>query len=50
MNSITSRPISDRRLDARIVMLSNEVSNEVSDESADDPEHRTSVADSPLGW
>ena len=46
MNSITSRPIGDRLLDARIVMLSNEVSDESADAviaqllalSADDPE------------
>ena len=46
MNSITSRPIGDRLLDARIVMLSNEVSDESADAviaqllalSADDPD------------
>ncbi|MEP1124708.1 MAG: ATP-dependent Clp protease proteolytic subunit [Ilumatobacter sp.] len=46
MNSITSRPIGDRLLDARIVMLSNEVSDDSADAviaqllalSADDPE------------
>ncbi len=46
MNSITSRPIGDRLLDARIVMLSREVSDESADAviaqllalSADDPE------------
>lgn len=46
MNSITSRPIGDRLLDARIVMLSTEVSDESADAviaqllalSADDPE------------
>jgi len=46
MNSITSRPIGDRLLDARIIMLSNEVSDESADAvvaqllalSADDPE------------